>query len=690
MGAQRFRRRARGGAAADIMARPGDRRRFESAPGGGGEGERVSIECPRCASHNAEGALHCDQCGAPLYVGAGGRSPRRGAAGAIATVLIAGLVAGSGFLWWKERHGAPADSDRRTAGAGDREGSRSRDRRRPHSRNGESRGNAADGSAAGRGAAQVIAGWLQLEDPRGAVLSRIPVAVSREGWLALPRRMALGASRFVFRPGQGGEAEVVDGVWRRGEPVGLWRIETHDLAGAPPLEAWREGDAAQGRGAGAGGASAALDMLLYSYAGGEGVAIDAPSALRAEGLFLRGAAEVDLGRGGALVQGGALVGWCFAGTSEEEATAEMWLWSGASGADLEPERTVADHYAETFAGGREEALAAAHALAEGDAPRARVLLAFGDALERRALLPPEDCRERWLPSGAAGVMARLMRQLLDDGAPGAILSALDESVLALLADGDVLILYADALAALEGPEAALAFIDRRGAWLPAGGEHDEPLESRQRRWFAEAVVRALDAGDPTGAWDFLEDGRRRFPDDAALLLTEAELWLDEGDWRRAEALLAGVSFPGALRDRAALLENRISELRGAEGKIVIRFRPGAPSITTHADITGVQQLFIVDTGASFTSIPWSTVRALGIPIDASTPRRELRTASDVILAPVVTLPAITLGGWTIPEVEATVIDLPGHDEVGLLGLNFLGAFRVDLDRTRGLLTLEPK
>ncbi len=169
-----------------------------------------------------------------------------------------------------------------------------------------------------------------------------------------------------------------------------------------------------------------------------------------------------------------------------------------------------------------------------------------------------------------------------------------------------------------------------------------------------------------------------------------ELWLGEGDWRQAEQLIQAVSFPASFRERVARLERLISDLKGSEGKIVIRFRPGASSITTHADISGVEQLFIVDTGASYTSIPWSTVNALGIRVDANTPRRQLRTASDVISVPVVVLPEVTLGGWTVRNVEATVIDLPGNDALGLLGLNFLGEFEIGLDRDQGRMTLEPK
>ena len=39
---------------------------------------------------------------------------------------------------------------------------------------------------------------------------------------------------------------------------------------------------------------------------------------------------------------------------------------------------------------------------------------------------------------------------------------------------------------------------------------------------------------------------------------------------------------------------------------------------------------------------------------------------------------------------ATVLDLPGQPDTGLLGMDFLGRFRIDLDVERGWLLLEPR
>lgn len=627
----------------------------------------MATECPQCESYNADAALHCDQCGAPL--GAGGRGGGPGVPSG--AVLLVGLVLVALGLWFlfgeNGWFGGPTDTGADSGGAppdpaaGDANA---------FPLSGEDTLDVDDEGAVDT--ARPVAGWLEFEDPHGAVIGRLPAAASREGWIAVPRIAALGAGRWVFRPGRTDESPVSDGVWRRGESVGLWRVSPAGLEDAPPLDAWLEGS----------------PVVALPYSGERIEDWPIPLGLRREGPFLRVELDEQFPTGAVFYQEGALVGW-----ATPEPAPMLWLWSDGPGSDIRTETTVEEFYERTFAGGREEALVAAHTLDDAVGSEAARLLAYRDALALRPRLRDHESRPAWKPASAVAPVARTMRTLLDRDAPGAVLDAIDEPLVRTLGDPVIFLLWIDAIAAVDGPEAAIAAIDRLSALLiPPGSDPalEEQLIARLRTRFIEAVALALDTLQVGRAWELLADGRRRFPADPDLALIEVELWIDEADWRNAEAVLSSMVFPARSRDRVALLERRISELRGAEGKVVIRFRPGASSITTYADVAGVRQLFVIDTGASYTSIPWSTVRSLGIRVDADTPRRELRTASDVITAPVVVLPTVTLGGVTVEGVEATVLDLPGSDDVGLLGLNFLGAFRVDLDRAEGTLTLEPR
>ena len=57
---------------------------------------------------------------------------------------------------------------------------------------------------------------------------------------------------------------------------------------------------------------------------------------------------------------------------------------------------------------------------------------------------------------------------------------------------------------------------------------------------------------------------------------------------------------------------------------------------------------------------------------------------------VVDLAVVEVGGWATTDVKALVLDLPNQPDVGLLGLNYLSRFRMDLNTEKGILILEPR
>jgi len=90
------------------------------------------------------------------------------------------------------------------------------------------------------------------------------------------------------------------------------------------------------------------------------------------------------------------------------------------------------------------------------------------------------------------------------------------------------------------------------------------------------------------------------------------------------------------------------------------------------------------------TIPFSTARNLGIVISVRNPRRKVYTASGELYAPEVVLDSIMLEGFETYSVKALVMDLPNQPDLGLLGLNYLSRFRMDLNTDEGLLLLAPK
>lgn len=101
--------------------------------------------------------------------------------------------------------------------------------------------------------------------------------------------------------------------------------------------------------------------------------------------------------------------------------------------------------------------------------------------------------------------------------------------------------------------------------------------------------------------------------------------------------------------------------------------------------------FIVDTGASYTMISRAMAKELDIDIEKKLPTVPFQTANGVIQAPLVTLESIDIGGMQVKDLTAAVHDVfPDPSVTGLLGLNFLGNFRMEIDTDKGFLVLEKK
>jgi clan AA aspartic protease (TIGR02281 family) len=101
--------------------------------------------------------------------------------------------------------------------------------------------------------------------------------------------------------------------------------------------------------------------------------------------------------------------------------------------------------------------------------------------------------------------------------------------------------------------------------------------------------------------------------------------------------------------------------------------------------------FVVDTGASYTMISSSMARELSIDLGSNQPTLNFQTANGLIQAPVTNLDSIAVGGMEVKNLTAAVHDaVPDARVTGLLGLNFLSHFRIDIDTQRNLLHLEKK
>lgn len=127
--------------------------------------------------------------------------------------------------------------------------------------------------------------------------------------------------------------------------------------------------------------------------------------------------------------------------------------------------------------------------------------------------------------------------------------------------------------------------------------------------------------------------------------------------------------------------------------VEIRFDPDEPVIVLDVTIKGPQGKrkisSALDTGSTFTIIPWDVADVLGYKPYFCKERTGVITASGTEYAPVITLHSLMCLGMKVEELKAVVHDLPPASYVdGLLGLNFLRNFKVCLDFREGILSIE--
>lgn len=122
------------------------------------------------------------------------------------------------------------------------------------------------------------------------------------------------------------------------------------------------------------------------------------------------------------------------------------------------------------------------------------------------------------------------------------------------------------------------------------------------------------------------------------------------------------------------------------------FNPQASSIALRAVVEGkVTRIvtLILDTGASYTQLPWRILRAIGSDPRPGTGVIRVVTTSGVEVPPLSRVKRIHALGKSVGNLEVLCHDLPPEARVdGLLGLNFLRHFNVAIRFKEGVIEIE--
>lgn len=95
--------------------------------------------------------------------------------------------------------------------------------------------------------------------------------------------------------------------------------------------------------------------------------------------------------------------------------------------------------------------------------------------------------------------------------------------------------------------------------------------------------------------------------------------------------------------------------------------------------------FILDTGATYTSITREMARKMGLDTKRGA-TISITTANGKIDVPKVVIPRVSVNGLEAHNVEAVVVDLnTGSQFSGMLGLSFIRHFQVTIDHAAGRL-----
>lgn len=513
-------------------------------------------------------------------------------------------------------------------------------------------------------------GMVVMKDISGKIIKEVPAAVVGGGWVALPKQMCLGGAEWTLKMGPDLEVGIVGGIYSDYDRIGLWRIMEDFSIEGPELAPW-----------------SADRQLTWLPLG----ALNSPEPVEFEnpieqGHFIEGTLPGDFNEDGILIQRDRVVGWTFGNNIEG-----AFAWNGDEDRYLRPEIRVDDFYRITFANSREEELVRAFAMGSDYSDLER-LEALANAFRIAPKLSEKQTPAHLQRAYAVENMKKLARNALKAGNSREVADIFDAQILIETADAELMMTVARATAQSYGYEGAIELAENVADGLPALSGQDSALLTKTfsdlyLNWIADLSSQ----GNLQAAWRAYRLAVRRLPDDLNVHLMGVQLALAENNWAEAEEILSAKEYPASLKDKIQNLQNQISELKAQEGKIVIEFTPGSRQIPVTAVLNrNTYQNFIVDTGASMVTIPSTTAQELGLSIDGRSPRRKIITAGGVQYAPEVNLSSITIEGWEVNDIKALVLDIPDQPDWGLLGLNYLHRFRVDMNSEQGVLLLEPR
>lgn len=232
--------------------------------------------------------------------------------------------------------------------------------------------------------------------------------------------------------------------------------------------------------------------------------------------------------------------------------------------------------------------------------------------------------------------------------------------------------------------------------LESDAERFEANLSAMVRLAGDISANHLRESNSSAILDLYYDLYQRYPQHPRIQYELARAYLDQGQVYLAKPLFAAIQFDpelGALAQKHLQLLADQTELAVNSGELFVPLQRLGSSLLINPEINGIKLDFLLDTGASITSISQQTIRALALQPTGE--RIKLQTANGITETAVYLAPELSIGGIKLKNRRVAAIDLPDNSSFdGLLGTDVLRAMHKDysysIDEGRAALVFSRK
>lgn len=148
------------------------------------------------------------------------------------------------------------------------------------------------------------------------------------------------------------------------------------------------------------------------------------------------------------------------------------------------------------------------------------------------------------------------------------------------------------------------------------------------------------------------------------------------------------TFKGAPVDPSKPVKLFVPQKKTRNHVLKVQSLPGGHYMAKVVINGNIHAELLVDTGATMIVLSDRLAERMGVLYNNNLPRMQLSTAGGKVEAPLFILDTVKFGSATVYNIEAT--SNPNfHGMDGLLGMSFLGEFKVEMDRERSEIILRP-